>query len=286
MKISIIIVTYNSSKHIYDCLESVFLYNDIGDALEVIVVDNHSQEQEQMFSIINEKYGDRVILVDSGKNGGYGYGNNIGVKCVTSDFFIVMNPDVRLVVPIFGNLIGKFENSRIGMIGVDFVDGSFPYYLKRGYATVINSLFVKYYIKYKKYNPEKMFLSGSFLAFRKSAFIESGAFDDNIFMYTEEADITNRLLSKGYEVVWYPDIKVQHLAHGRQYNAFLDKVRLQSGRYYELKYGVDSEKVFKTTQTVLRIKIVVAKLINNKAKADYFKQMLTTLQAFRKNGWR
>ena len=48
-KLSVIIVTYNSVRHIYDCLESVFQFNDLGNELEVIVVDNHSEQQEEMF---------------------------------------------------------------------------------------------------------------------------------------------------------------------------------------------------------------------------------------------
>ena len=42
MDLSLIILTYNSEKDIYDCLKSVYQYNDIGEALEVIVVDNNS----------------------------------------------------------------------------------------------------------------------------------------------------------------------------------------------------------------------------------------------------
>ena len=45
-KISIVIVTYNSDNHISDCLESIFKYNDIGDALEIIIVDNMSKNTD------------------------------------------------------------------------------------------------------------------------------------------------------------------------------------------------------------------------------------------------
>jgi GT2 family glycosyltransferase len=50
--ISIIIVTYNSEEHIYNCLKSIFKYNDIKDALEVIVVDNCSLNSDKMFNNI------------------------------------------------------------------------------------------------------------------------------------------------------------------------------------------------------------------------------------------
>ena len=38
--ISVIIVTYHSEKIIYECINSLLKYNDIGDKLEIIVIDN------------------------------------------------------------------------------------------------------------------------------------------------------------------------------------------------------------------------------------------------------
>ena len=56
-KISIIIVTYNSQSHIYDCISSINQYNDIGDELEIIIVDNMSDAVDDMFSSIRDKFG-------------------------------------------------------------------------------------------------------------------------------------------------------------------------------------------------------------------------------------
>ena len=55
-RVSVIIVTYNSEKHIYDCLSSIYRYNDIGDLLEVIIVDNNSCNKDLMFESINRLY--------------------------------------------------------------------------------------------------------------------------------------------------------------------------------------------------------------------------------------
>ena len=41
-ELSVVIVTYNSEPDIYGCLDALFAHNDIGDALEIIVVDNKS----------------------------------------------------------------------------------------------------------------------------------------------------------------------------------------------------------------------------------------------------
>ena len=142
IKLSLIIVTYNSSNHIYDCLDSVFTYNDIGKDLEVIIVDNNSQEQLMMFDGVRAKYGDKVVLINSGKNGGYGYGNNFGIKMSSSPIVIVMNPDVRLVEPLFQQILDIFESQTLGMIGVSFVDGSSPFYYKPGHVTLFKEVFI------------------------------------------------------------------------------------------------------------------------------------------------
>ena len=279
-ELSIVILTYNSTKQIFDCLKSIFSFNDVGDKLEVIVVDNHSDECPEMFETISLLYGNKVTLIDSGNNRGYGSGNNIGIRLSRSNIVVVMNPDVRITKPIFKKIIDCFNEEKTGMVGVNFEDGSTPYYFKRGHSTLIRNLFSKYYIWKKKFVSEDMFLSGSFLAFNKKAFWEAGGFDENIFLYSEEADIANRISAKGYQVVWKPDIYVFHMAHGREYNPKLDLIRLESGRYYESKYNIDSEKEYRLTVQTIKIKMIISALLLNKTKTQYFKRRLKTLEDF------
>lgn len=281
-EISIIIVTYNSLKLISDCINSIIQNNDIGDRLEIIVVDNNSEEKEEMFSFLENKYRDKISLIDSGKNGGYGYGNNIGIRSSQANKVIVMNPDVRFVFPILKQISEALNHDNVGMLGVDFVDGSSPYYFKRGHSSLFRELFAKYYIWKKKYDANEMYLSGSFLAFDKDAFVKAGMFDENIFMYSEEADITNRMIQNGYNVIWCPNIKVLHLAHGRTFNPILDKIRLESGAYYEKKYGIDSEKSYKLSVQALTIRYWIAKLLMKKTRAKNYSLMLDSLVKFHK----
>lgn len=282
--ISIIIVTYNSSKLIFDCIDSIYKYNDIGNGLEVIVVDNNSQEGNDMFASIHEKYSENVITIRNDKNGGYGYGNNVGIDNSKSDIVIVMNPDVRFVIPLLDKISNYFKNDNdLGMLGVDFVDGSCPYYFKRGYGTVLNTFFYKYYLRRKKYDAKKMFMSGSFLAFRKQTFQSAGKFDENIFMYSEEADITNRILEIGKKVLWCSELKVLHLAHGRSFNQKLNEIRLESGLYYEKKYNIDIRKSYRVELVILRLKYLVAKLCGDKDKSDFFYLNIKNLVSFYKD---
>ena len=62
-RLSIVIVTYKSEEDIYDCLQSIWQYNDIpNEDLEVIVVDN-SPESEMMFSKLRELYKNDIVLI-------------------------------------------------------------------------------------------------------------------------------------------------------------------------------------------------------------------------------
>lgn len=276
--ISLIIVTYNSVRHIYDCLESIFKFNDIGDGLEVIVVDNNSSQQEEMFSGLRRKYDNTITLINSDKNGGYGYGNNIGVEYCNSDLFIVMNPDVRLVEPIFKSIIKEFEIEKMGLLGVRFVDGSLPFYIKPEKVNLWNQLIHPIRILLENYNEKTMYMSGSFLAFKKKAFYEAGKFDENIFMYTEEPDITNRIQEKGYHAVWCPTIKVKHLAHGRGFSLKTEEITIQSLKYYAVKHKMDLYYNIRVKIKLLEIKRVIAKIINNKFKVELFDQRLNYLR--------
>ena len=78
-KLSIIIVTYNSGKDIYDCLDSIYSHCDIPiEELEIIIVDNNSFEADIMFDTIQHKYDNNIVLIKNSVNGGYGQGNNVG----------------------------------------------------------------------------------------------------------------------------------------------------------------------------------------------------------------
>ena len=93
-KLSLIILTYNSEKDIYDCLDSVYKYNDIGDYLEIIVVDNNSDNYIQMKKNIKTQYPD-VQIIANHKNGGYGQGKGPVHPCAARGHFRGYAPNLR-----------------------------------------------------------------------------------------------------------------------------------------------------------------------------------------------
>jgi len=271
IELSIIIVTYNSEKHIFECLDSIYKYNDIGNDLEIIIVDNCSNDQERVFEKIKLNYPNDIILIKSPMNGGYGYGNNQGVKRASANRFIVMNPDVRLVKPIFSDILHRLDlNPDIGMMGVSFVDGSHSRFLKPEYSTLCNMILEDLICRFNLISIKKMFFSGSFLIFDKKIFIDAGMFDENIFLYHEEADLSNRILALGKNVVLDNNISVMHLAHGREVNPYLLNVGAESRDYYFRKYHANIVSYYKNKLLWYKFKYFLAVLLHNDLKKNEF----------------
>jgi GT2 family glycosyltransferase len=283
-ELSVIIVTYNSDRLIFDCLNSIFEFNDIGDKLEVIVVDNCSKNVDFMFDEIEKIYNSRIILLKNTFNGGYGQGNNLGVEIASAPFFVVMNPDVRLVNPIFSIILNSFlKNDNVGLIGVRFVDGSNHCYFKPESDSLFRMIFGKQLLKLGLYSLNEIFFSGSFMAFRKSFFVGIGMFDERIFLYHEEADISNRMLKFGYGIKLLRDVSVLHLAHNREVNNDLLVIASNSRQYYFDKYNLEITNYYNCLLISYMVKYCIAVALNNKFKKKEFMAWIKMLNNQKKS---
>ena len=195
-QLSVIILTYNSEKDIYQCLESVYQYNDIGEDLEVIVVDNQSKDFATMQQEIAKRY-PQVIITQNTHNGGYGQGNNVGIRIATAPVVAIMNPDIRLMQPIFAAALQTLDNKDVIMCAGKQMHS--PTQLGWSYAFDYNALsFLQVplrniYKRFDYYDYRHMHLSGAFFFIKKACFEQIGMFDEQIFMYGEECDIHLRL---------------------------------------------------------------------------------------------
>lgn len=222
MRLSLIIVTYKSEEHIYDCLDSVFRHLDLPrEELEVIVVDN-SPESEPMFATLRARYGQDLILIHNGRNGGYGQANNVGLRKSTAPVALIMNPDVRLIEPVMGAGVKAFEqNGRLAVLGMKMMwdekrpaNASFQCtYMMNGYASTLLTAFCT---RRDVYLWRWMHVSGSCFFVRKKMFEEVGLFDESVFMYGEEDDIAWRLRHRFGPCLSYDKrLRFVHLAENR-----------------------------------------------------------------------
>lgn len=267
--ISIIIVSYNSQDVIDDCLRSIQENNDIGDRLEIIVVEQ--SRDEQLFRDLTERYPDITVL--RAENRGFGAGNNFGAEYAHGEILFFLNPDTIIEEPLFSFLEQQLQQDpRIGLAGVKLLSERgenisynmcFPYGLKAKLKYVL-------YRKIDRFASGQMYIEGADLIIRKEVFHKINGFDEQIFMYFEEMDICYRIQKAGYRIQYFPDKKIRHLqgkcTEGR-YPAIFSK-QLDSFIYVSRKHGFDYQKWLKREQRYQRFRSKVMRILGRKGQAD------------------
>ena len=98
IELSVIIVSYKNLEIIVDCLNSIYKNNDIGNYLEVIVVDN--SPEDNIYNYVADNF--ENVRIIKNQNKGFGEGNNKGACIARGKYLLFLNPDTILVEPIFG----------------------------------------------------------------------------------------------------------------------------------------------------------------------------------------
>lgn len=287
-RLSIIIVTYNSEKDIYDCINSIRQWTDIPmEELELIVVDNNSKETDKMFSQLQKLYGNDIVLIRNTRNGGYGQGNNLGIRKATAPVILIMNPDVRMMEPIFKTALDTFDQSKdLSMYGMkQMLSATEPStnsfccaYTVNGYLqTFMTSLGNRY----DRYLPRYMHFSGSCFFIRKEMFEQAGLFDETIFMYGEEEDIHYRMRKKGFShMVYNPSLHYIHLTKEREPNLAYETKLLDVAIAQSRKKGCTERRIIKNRLRNNTILLLREQLLVWSGKKD--KRQLHLLEDFRK----
>ena len=253
MIVSISIVTYNNEKVIKKCLQNIFKNTNNTD-FELIIVDNNSSDNT--VSIVEKDF-KNVRLIKNNRNIGFGAAHNIAIKLGKGKYHLVLNPDVIFTENSIEKLLNFMEkNPDAGLISPKIVspDGTLQYLCKRSPCVFdlcirrftpgfIQKLFKKridfFEMRDTGYNKimDVCYLSGSFMLFRKSVLEKIDGFDENFFMYSEDADITHRI-GEISRALFYPYTSVVHLwERGSHKNLKLLLISLVSNVKYFNKWG-------------------------------------------------
>ena len=198
IELSIIIVTYNSDSVILDCIKSIKEFNDIADKLEVIIVDNSPTDRLKVTLVDFPS----VLYIHNPKNGGFGQGNNIGVRSSSGEICLFLNPDTILVEPIFKFVVSKFKKFKnlsacgFKLVSIDRKMGiSFGFFPEKNglIPERINNFIYNFFFHHFNFCPKNIFPWGADLIVRKSRFIEIGMFDEDYFLSYEEPDLLKRM---------------------------------------------------------------------------------------------
>ena len=107
MKLSIIIVSYNVSRYLRQCINSIY-QSDINSDFELIVVDNHSHYDT--CDMLSNEF-PLVKLIKNSDNLGFSKAVNIGISYSLGDYICFLNPDTLISSNTFQVLINYLESN-------------------------------------------------------------------------------------------------------------------------------------------------------------------------------
>ena len=198
MDLTIVIVSFKSEDILHRCIKS------IDKKYPIIVVENSIDNKLKLD--LEHKY-QNVNCILPKENLGYGGGNNLALSKVTTNFALILNPDVILEENSIENFfitVSKFPN--FGIIAPISANE-----------------------KYDNFNHEKDInikevenVKGFAMFFNMKNLKKSNFFDDNFFLYLEEIDLCKRVRLMDVKIFIDPSIKVEHFG-GTSHNSEINK---------------------------------------------------------------
>ncbi len=268
-KLTASIVIYKSNlQQLQKAVES-FL-NSTGNSL-LYLIDNSPSEQ-----IGNTFNHPRIEYIFNNKNIGFGAAHNLALTAAIkngSTYHLVLNPDVYFDSNVVHQLCQFMENDpTVGLVmpKVLYPDGRLQplckllpspstlfirrfMHLKQSWTDRLNHYYEMHFSGYNKVM-DVPFLSGCFMFLRVDALKKIGLFDEGIFLYTEDADLSRRI-HQHYRTVFNPEVTIYHYNQRRSYKNVVSLMHhVLSAITYFNKWGWfnDQERKFINQKILLK----------------------------------
>jgi GT2 family glycosyltransferase len=269
-RITASIVIYKNEPQILQKAVKSFL-DSTTDSIIYLIDNSPSRQFDTMFN------NPRIVYQFNNKNIGFGAAHNIALRKIlhdkSSDFHLVLNPDVYFAADVVKE-IHEFmqENPDVGlaMPKVLYPDGRlqplcrllpspltlFARRFLRFRSSWINKMNHWYEMHFTGYDKimDVPFLSGCFMFLKVNALEKVGLFDENIFLYTEDTDLTRRI-HQYYRTIYYPQVEIVHYHAGASYKNTVTLLHhIRSAITYFNKWGWfrDTEREFINQKILLK----------------------------------
>lgn len=289
-KIGIVILNYKTWKDTIRLAKDLLNFS-FADNLHIVIVDNDSPNDsykrifEEFCKIKN------VHIIQSGFNGGYAKGNNIGLKYLAQynpDFVLILNNDIYITPNVISACIENYNKiDDVGIISPiqQLPNGQNAPFKRLKCNTFLQDL-LQYSIIYNKLKPNHTYTSntkwkniqqtdiipGCFLFVKYSRFKEINFFYPGTFLFCEERFLYQKFKGKGYQNYTIID---QFYIHDHSHTiktevSHINQLRLLNNGYiqYTKQYRSQPQLKVLILKIAFRIHIlmlsIIAKLHNQK----------------------
>lgn len=297
MDVSIIIVNYNTLHVLRPCLDSI-IEQTTGIDYEIIVVDNGSTDGS-IEALSND---DRITLIATGENLGFGKANNKGLLYARGEYIFFLNSDTLLVNNAIKQLydFATHYQGKLGALGCVLEDrkgnkihsyGSFPK-MRDDLQKYIVIPLLKGFCLYRQpatlYPDEWMkvdYITGADLFVSSLVLKECEAFHPAFFMYCEESEMEHRFWQNGYDNVLLNGPRIIHLEGesskaGNTSKFIRDTLRQQKSEYIYFKLTEPRWKyyLYRIIHPVLRQTVWLNPRVSFRDKWAFVKQLFVTIK--------
>jgi GT2 family glycosyltransferase len=212
------------------------------------------------------------------KNIGFGAGHNIALKEIlqegNSAYHLVLNPDVYFQNDVVSKILLFMDNNP--QVGLTMPKVLYPDGRLQPLCRLLPSPMTLFSRRFLRFNPSWInqmnhwyemhftgydrimdvpFLSGCFMFLRVDALKKVGLFDERIFLYTEDTDLTRRI-HQYYRTIFYPEAFIYHHNEKASYKNTATLVHhIRSAITYFNKWGWfnDAERKIINQEVVLKL---------------------------------
>lgn len=216
------IVSHGQGSLIRDLLSDINQLNFSGFSDVKLVITLNLPEDE---SFINTSSFD-VKVVRNVRIKGFGANHNQAFSLFQSDFFLILNPDLRIEKSF--SIFDLINVESKGVIAPQVVNSSgsqedsfrrFPSFFRIFKRVVLKDKNLDYVCEpFGSISVD--WVAGMFMLFDSGVFLSVRGFDDSYFMYLEDADICRRIHLAGFSVVYSNVQVVTHDAQRQSFKSF------------------------------------------------------------------
>lgn len=210
--LTVSIVSHGHGLHITHLIGD--LIKGIGTPFKLIITLNVAEDESFLASLDRAPFTSKVIR--NSKPKGFGANHNSAFKLCDSDYFLVLNPDARLINQDLSAVMSLLGNdSMVGVYGAKVVDSNQRLQLTaREFPTFSKSLLRFLNLNQASKSPDHQqphdWVAGMFMLFPASAYRLVNGFDERYFMYLEDVDICRRLKRRGLKILYNDIVEIVH----------------------------------------------------------------------------